>query len=100
MNEREKQIIKQAIGILKDCLNPSRIILFGSRAKGNTNEYADFDFGVDCLRPGISLQREINEAIEKISGLYKVDVVYIPSVDKEFKNIIIKTGKVVYERGD
>lgn len=98
MNSRETKILIKSVEILKKKLKPAKVILFGSRAKSAKSSHADFDFAVDCKKPGISMQREINEEIEGISGLYKVDIVYMPSVDKEFKDIIIKTGKVVYER--
>jgi len=96
--KRELEILNKVIGIFKEDLNPSKIILFGSRGKGNNNQSADFDLAIDCPKPQISVQRKINEEIEKVSGLYQVDLVYLMSVDEEFKRIILKTGKVVYER--
>ncbi len=98
MSDREAEILKGAIRALKSYLNPSKIILFGSRAKRINRDHSDFDFAVDCKKPQISVQREINKDIEKISGLYKVDVVYMLSIEEEFKNIILKTGKIIYER--
>jgi predicted nucleotidyltransferase len=101
MKTREKEIVSQIEQILVSYLNPSRIILFGSRAKEiNSNKHADFDFAVDCPKPKIAVQRQINDEIEKISGLYKVDIVYLNSVEKEFQKIVLKTGKVIYERRD
>ena len=100
MKERQVQILEAAIAVLKKYLNPPKIILFGSRAKGVNGKYADFDLAVDCSRPKISMQRQINTQIEQISGLYKVDIVYMRSVDTEFREVIRKTGRVVYERGD
>lgn len=99
MNNREKEILESVVEILKRELNPPRIILFGSRAKGNNGEHADFDFAVEVKRPNVSVQRKIAEEIEEISGLYKIDVVYMLSVDDEFREIIEKTGRVVYGRG-
>lgn len=98
MNFRENDIIQQSIRVLQESLDPTRIILFGSRAKGTNDPHADFDFAVDTEKPSISIQREITDQIEKISGLYKVDIVYIPSVDDEFRTIILKTGKTIYEK--
>ena len=96
--DREAEIIKKTVEILKNHCNPSKIILFGSRAQGKNHCHADFDFAVDVKKPSISIQREIGDALDKISGLYKVDIVYLLSIDKEFKNIILQTGKVLYER--
>ncbi|MDI6758174.1 MAG: nucleotidyltransferase domain-containing protein [Candidatus Omnitrophota bacterium] len=84
------------MNILRELLKPPCIILFGSRIKGDNSEHSDFDFALDCPKPSLEMERKVNEAIEKISGLYKVDIVYLSSVDREFKGIILKTGKVIY----
>lgn len=99
MNSRQNEIIQAVIDIFKKSLKPSKIILFGSRAKKNNRKHSDFDFALDCDRPTLSIERKINEKIEKISGLYKVDIIYLGSVDKEFKKIVLKTGKIIYPAG-
>lgn len=98
MDARYNEIIHKIVEILKRFLEPSRIILFGSRAKGKNSRHSDFDFALTCSRPPISIERKIKEEIEKVSGLYKVDVVYLDSVEEDFRKIILNTGKVVYER--
>ena len=95
--DREIEIIEKTIEILKKYFSPSKIILFGSRAQGKHYRHADFDFAIDIKKPSITLQRELHEAIDKISGLYKIDIVYLLSVEEEFKNIILQTGKILYE---
>ncbi len=100
MTKREKEIIDGVVEILKDHLDPSRIILFGSRAKQTHHMASDFDFAVDMKKPGISIQREINSKIEEASGLYAVDIVYLRSIEDEFRRLIVKTGRVIYERRD
>ena len=95
---REKEILEQVIEILKRRLRPKQVILFGSRAKERSGPGADFDVAVDSPRPGITAEREVREEIEGIAGLYRVDVVYLETVDKDFREIILKTGKVIYER--
>ncbi|MBU0683045.1 MAG: nucleotidyltransferase domain-containing protein [Candidatus Omnitrophota bacterium] len=97
-NNREKEIVQAVVNILAEVLSPSRIILFGSRAKGNNEQHADFDFAVDIPRPDISMERKIKDEVEKASGLYKVDIIYLDDVDEDFKNIVLGTGKVIYER--
>lgn len=97
MDKRQNELIKVVTDILKRFLKPATIIIFGSRAKKNNELHSDFDFAVDCAKPSLSLEREINEEIDRVSGLYKVDIVYLDSVDKEFKEIILKTGRVLYK---
>ena len=96
--ERENEVLREVIKILKEMLSPQRIILFGSRAKGKYRKGADFDFALDLKRPELELARKIEEKIEGIAGLYGVDIVYLKSVDEGFRKIIQKTGEVVYER--
>ena len=98
MNPREKEILDQAVEVLKNRLHPSKIFLFGSRAKHQSQKGSDFDLAVDSPKPELRIQRQIREAIEEFSGLYKVDVVYLDHVDQEFREIILKTGKVIYEK--
>lgn len=95
---RETEVLENVVMILKNHLKPSKIILFGSRAKEMHNPNADFDFAVDVEYPSLRAEREMKEEIENVSGLYSVDIVYLPSLAEEFKNLILKTGKTVYER--
>lgn len=98
-SERESDILEKVLSILKRRLSSRRVILFGSRAKGRAGKGADFDLAVDSARPSLRIERKIAEEIEEVIGLYTVDIVYLESVDKEFRDIILKTGRVLYEKG-
>ena len=90
--------MRKIIDILKKELDPDRIILFGSRAKERFHKNSDFDIAIDKEEVDIRKRREITEEIEKALGLYKFDLVFLRSVDNSFKNIILKTGRIIYER--
>ncbi|MCD6311455.1 MAG: nucleotidyltransferase domain-containing protein [Elusimicrobia bacterium] len=96
----EHQVLNKAIDVLVGELNPKKILLFGSRAKETNSKNADFDLALDMKRPDITKEREVEEKIDEIAGLYSVDVVYLGSVEDDFRKIIMKTGKVIYERGN
>lgn len=100
LSERETEIVQKVIETLTKYLNPEKIFLFGSRVKGKSYNNSDFDFAVDGEKPEQNTQRKITEDIEAFAGLYKVDVVYLKSVDEEFKAIILETGKMIYEKRD
>lgn len=76
--------------------NPKKIILFGSRARGNYKRTSDIDIAVDLELP-FREKRKLKEKIENISGLYSVDLIFLPDVNEDFRNKIIKEGKVLYE---
>jgi|GEM_PF-739312 len=96
--KREQEIQNQIVRILVERLSPKKIFLFGSRGKGKFTGNPDFDFAVDTEKPNLRTERLIHDEIEKIAGLYKIDIVYLPSVDEDFRGIIEETGKVVYQR--
>lgn len=98
MTIRELEVLQKAIDILKEDLNPGMIILFGSRAKGKPDKNADFDLAVDTKKPEIRTRRTLAEKIDNETGLYSFDIVYLNSVDKKFKDLVLKTGKILYER--
>ena len=95
---RENEIIEAVKKIIVSHFDPKRIILFGSRAKGCNDSHADFDFAVDCQKPDIAGERKIKEDIDPAVGLYSVHIVFLPAVDVSFKEIILETGKVIYEK--
>lgn len=97
--QREQEILERVTEILVRHLTPERIFLFGSRAKATGSRYSDFDLAVDQEgRPEPGIEREILEEVDRVAGLYHVDIVYLNSVDEAFKDVILKTGKIIYER--
>ena len=95
MNERK---LNNIINILVDELDPDRLILFGSRGKGKSFPNSDYDIAVDAKKIKFREKRILNDKLEDILGLNKLDLVFLNEVEKKFKEIILKTGKVIYER--
>jgi predicted nucleotidyltransferase len=98
MSARENEVLQTALAILKEALDPRRIILFGSRAEGRHVRASDFDLAVDVPKPSGGKSLEIRDAVNDAIGLYKADILFLPNVDPEFRDLILSTGKVVYER--
>ena len=98
MSQREQAIFKRSVQVLREELNPKKIILFGSRAKGTSQEGSDFDFALDCRPPSFAKSHRVKEKLSEGAGLYQFDLTFLPAVSKDFRKIILETGKVVYER--
>jgi len=77
--------------------NPKKIILFGSRAKGNHRKQSDIDIAVD-LDLTFREKRKLKEKLEEISGLYTVDLVFLNEIPQYFKQKILEEGIVIYEK--
>jgi predicted nucleotidyltransferase len=96
-----KKIVKQVV----DEADPDRIILFGSRAKGNAAKDSDYDIFV--LKRGVTHRRKLAHDIYlKLDVKAPVDVIVeTPERFNELKgnpfllyNEIEKHGRVVYEK--
>ena len=42
--------------------------------------------------------RKLKEEIDKIAGIYSVDLVFLEDCEENFKNLIYSTGKIIYEK--
>ncbi|MCX7761001.1 MAG: nucleotidyltransferase domain-containing protein [Hydrogenothermaceae bacterium] len=96
MRKKVEEYIQDIVEELKK-YNPERIILFGSRAKGTATKSSDIDIAVD-LDLDYREERKLKEKLDEISGLYSVDIVFLPKVKEEFKQQILKEGVTLYER--
>jgi len=86
------------LNILVNGHQPTRIILFGSRANNRNKNFSDYDIAIDLERTTLRQKRKVLEQIDEIIGLHKIDLVYLNEVEEAFRKIILKTGKIIYER--
>ncbi|GAB2025308.1 hypothetical protein OfM1_13790 [Lactovum odontotermitis] len=76
----------------------SRIVLFGSRARGDFNEKSDFDI---AIYGGLNFQDKllIRDKIEEWHFVYKVDLVFMNELtDDEMRSNIEKDGIVIVNK--
>ena len=68
-----------------------RVILFGSRARGDNLRNSDIDIAVDgdfSFRE----KRKIIEKIDEVAGIYSVDLVFFDDMSDEFREKVLKEG--------
>lgn len=75
-----------------------RIILFGSRARGDHDERSDIDLGIAC--PGASPEEwaAIWNIVDEAPTLLNVDLVRLEHVDDALRQAIEREGVVLYAR--
>ena len=83
--------ISKIVEVIKE-YNPKSIYLFGSRARGDNLKTSDIDIAVD-LKLDFREKRKLKEKIDKVAGLYSVDLVFFDEMSKKFKEKVIKEGK-------
>ena len=95
-----KQLISRATKRLVDGFHPSKIILFGSLARGTGDDRSDADFLVICSREkGLKTQlREMDEALEGM-GLARDIVILTPEEFETDKNIPGTVARYAWKEG-
>lgn len=69
------QMLRELTRVLVDTLDPDRIILFGSRARGTAREDSDYDLAVEIDAPDYrELQSVAREAAQRAAGRAEVDI--------------------------
>ena len=77
--------------------NPKKIVLFGSRARGDYRKNSDIDIAVE-IELNFREKRKLKEKIDIISGIYSVDLIFLDEVENYFKNKVLKEGKILYDK--
>ena len=72
-------------------LSQYRVFFFGSRVVGGGSDRSDIDVGIegDAPIPAAALI-EIEEDVERLPTLYKIDIVDFSSVSEKFRSVALK----------
>jgi len=87
-------IINQVKKIILNFAKPNRIYLYGSQVNGEAKIGSDIDIAYDD--PDFKSNFLIEEEIDKIDTLVKIDVKNIAKTEDRFKNRVKASGKVIY----
>jgi len=79
-------------------LDPGRIILFGSRARGTHRETSDFDLAFWGLAKKSQWTKFLAEVEEQTLTLYDLDLLQYESTSDQYKKAIDSEGVTLYER--
>jgi predicted nucleotidyltransferase len=89
------KIYNNIINYFKNNKDIVRVILFGSRAKGNEKINSDIDLCIDYVgtdRGGVV------EKIDELIGIYSCDIVFLGSINEELKKHIDRDGITIYSK--
>jgi predicted nucleotidyltransferase len=78
-------------------LGPMRILLFGSRARGDAKPRSDFDLAFQGVQDDSAWTRFASEMCTDAPTLYGLDIVRYEHIPPELRANIDKDGVVLYE---
>lgn len=87
-------IINQVKEIILKHTTPNRIYVYGSQINGESKIGSDIDIAYDA--PEFKENYLIEEEVDKIDTLIKIDVKNIAKAEERFKNRVKSNGKVIY----
>jgi predicted nucleotidyltransferase len=82
--------------VLKKNLNSqAKVYLFGSSVKGDYKKFSDIDIAIE--NGDKEAITNIRYQIENLNIPYKVEIIDLSKVSKEFKKEILKTGILIWK---
>ena len=91
-------LYNEIINVIKE-FGANKIILFGSRARGDFKESSDIDIAIEFLNNNKDNFIKIQTRLEDLNTLYKFDIVDFNSLKEDkFKKEILKDGIVIYNK--
>jgi len=92
-----KGVLEKIIFICKQYDSITKVVAFGSRARGTHKRTSDIDL---CLF-GVSEEKQyfILDAVDEMDTHYSLDILFFENLDKEtLKESILRDQIVIYER--
>ena len=86
-SDKLKEEIRRIVSEYLD-MKDYELFFFGSRVTGDSTERSDIDVGIEGPEPVSSaVMFKIQEEVDKIPTLYKIEVVDFKKVSEEFKKV-------------
>ena len=88
-----------AEALRRACPKIERILLFGSRARGDAQARSDIDLAVSCPRVSQREWLDLCDVLEELPTLLRVDLVRLDTAGAALRNRILREGRTLYESG-
>jgi uncharacterized protein len=89
--ESEQIITANIVDIIRRYVPDSsyKIFFFGSRVSGGGTYNSDIDVGIEGPKPvGVRIMSNIEDDIEELRTMFKIDVVDFANVSEKFKEVV------------
>lgn len=96
----DPQIQNDLVQIAAAMPEVSKLILFGSRARGDADERSDIDIAVEAS--GLSREKWLRllDEVEEVNTLLPIDVIRFEEAAEALKENIVREGKILYARSE
>jgi predicted nucleotidyltransferase len=97
---RDDEIFRKSLNLILEVLkknlnSQAKVYLFGSSVKGDYKKFSDIDIAIE--NGDKEAITNIRYQIENLNIPYKVEIIDLSKVSKEFKKEILKTGILIWK---
>lgn len=97
---RDNKIFRKSLNLILEVLkrnlnSQAKVYLFGSSVKGDYKKFSDIDIAIE--NGDKEAITNIRYQIENLNIPYKVEIIDLSKVSKEFKKEILKTGFLIWK---
>jgi len=96
--DKKKPVEHAIVDAIIQRIRPRRILLFGSRARGDADERSDYDVAIDCEDLTPRLLAQIRADLETLPTLREIEVVWLNRIAGTIRQRILDEGKILYEQ--
>ena len=75
-----------------------RVVLFGSRARGDHDERSDIDLAIECPSASRESWQQICDQVDETRTLLFIDLIRLENTSDALRDRINREGIVLYER--
>ncbi len=98
MTNLPEKLHNQLIRLLSAQLEVEKVILFGSRARGDAEERSDIDLAIVAPTASPRQWLDLTFLLEETDTLLPIDLVRWEEVPQMLKERILAEGEILYER--
>ena len=96
-----ERFIKELLDYCSNHPKITRVVLFGSRARGDHSNRSDIDLAITTQNCSHTVQNLISQEIEDMTTPYKIDILFTDRLQKEKLLFNInQEGVIIYEQGE
>ena len=95
-DELTQRVFSYIVKTATELMDVNKIILYGSRARGDFHRTSDFDFAFEINDDREQWTRFYVDVPDNLVTLLDIDLVRMDEVNESFKKNILRDGKVIY----
>ena len=95
-DERSQRVLSYIVQRATELMDVKKIILYGSRARGDFNEHSDYDLAFDISDDKENWSRFFLEVPDNLETFLGIDLLRLDEIGEPLRSNIQRDGKVIY----